>query len=226
METESLKATHLSKSFGNVSLLASIDLEVPLGCSVSICGASGTGKTTLLSILAGFEEPDEGCVYWGKNRLSEQAYLWRRAHRQKHSGFVFQNAALISELSVKDNVLLPLRLRGRLSSAQEQEAYVLLCRLGLRDCLTTCVSRLSFGQAQRVAMARALIGRPKWLFADEPTGNLDERSAAVVAEALFEMCHLRRCALVLVTHHLALGRRADQALRLVGGHLESLKEGD
>jgi predicted ABC-type transport system involved in lysophospholipase L1 biosynthesis ATPase subunit len=207
--------------FGALEVLHSADFEVGAGESVSIRGESGSGKTTLLYCLAGLERCDGGQLFWegqdvGGLRAAELAQT-----RGKLLGFVFQSYCLAPELDALDNVLLARRVAGRVRPEDRARAGELLERVGLGQRKRQVPGKLSGGEAQRVAVARALMNRPRLLLADEPTGNLDEKTAEEVMGLLLRLCGEEQTALVLVTHHAGFAGRTQRALRLEHGVLRS-----
>ncbi|MFO7257301.1 MAG: ABC transporter ATP-binding protein [Bacteroidota bacterium] len=198
-------------------VLDHVSFSVEQGTSLAIIGPSGSGKTTLLGLCAGLDTATSGVVSlmgYKLNTLDED----ERAHiRNQYVGFVFQNFQLLSTLTALENVMVPLELRGERNVAGK--AKELLNRVGLHDRLHHYPSQLSGGEQQRVAMARAFITDPKILFADEPTGNLDDENANHITDLLFGMNKEKGTTLVLVTHNLELARRTQLILRMKGGRL-------
>ncbi len=205
---------------GPLTLLADIDLYVERGEALAILGASGSGKSTLLGLLAGLDLPSNGhCSLFGKNlnKLDEEA---RAALRAGRVGFVFQSFQLLPGLTALENVALPLELRGDLHALQK--AQHALEEVGLGERLHHDPARLSGGEQQRVAVARAFAPQPEILFADEPTANLDAQTGALLAQQLFDLRQRHDTALVLVTHDPALAERCDRQLHLSNGGIQSL----
>lgn len=216
-----LEAENLTKIYRSgdkeLTVLDHVSFSVGQGDSLAIVGPSGSGKTTLLGLCAGLDTPSSGIVSlmdYKLNTLDEddRAYI-----RNQYVGFVFQNFQLLSTLTALENVMVPLELRGE--RHVRPKAAELLKRVGLDDRLDHYPSQLSGGEQQRVAMARAFITDPKILFADEPTGNLDEENAHHVSELLFGMNKELGTTLVLVTHNQELARRTQMILRMRGGRL-------
>ena len=193
-------------------------LRVAPGETVAIIGPSGTGKTTLLNLMAGVITPDAGRVRVAGADVTDLGDAARRAHRIRNIGMVFQEFELISYLDVLDNVLLPYRIdpRLKLDSAVRQRAKALVTEVGLGDKLRRRVTRLSQGERQRVAIGRALITGASVLLADEPTGNLDPRNKQKILDLLFEQVKARQVTLVAVTHDHGLLDRFDRVVEFDG----------
>jgi lipoprotein-releasing system ATP-binding protein len=197
-----------------LGVLAGVDLTVGAGESVGISGESGSGKSTLLNLLAGLDAPDAGVVTWGGSGVMTAA------RRATYLGMVFQSYYLMPELTAWDNVLLAARIAGGYNRAAKTRADELLAAVGLAERRHHVPATLSGGERQRVALARALINRPALLLADEPTGNLDERTGEVVIELLLRLTRETGAALVLVTHNPAHAARCDRRLHLHQGRFE------
>lgn len=222
-----LIAKQLSKSFmthplgvaSPLQILDSIDLELYPKEGVAIMGSSGEGKSTLLQLLGLLEKPSSGTIQFPlwKNLSLEQI-------RSRHIGFIFQQFLLLEDLSVLDNVILPMRIaKAWLSKkAMESRAMQWIDRVGLTSRAHHPASRLSGGEKQRCAIARALANDPDILLADEPTGNLDHDNAQSVAKLLFEIASERLGSLLLVTHDARLAKHADRILRLEKGKLQKI----
>jgi putative ABC transport system ATP-binding protein len=202
-----------------LSILTGIDLEIKAGDSVALVGASGSGKTTLLGLLAGLDTPTEGTVNFAGQPFSSESEDRRAALRAEGIAFVFQNFQLLGALTALENVMIPLELAGR--EAPEALARSYLERVGLGDRARHTPRQLSGGEQQRVALARAFAAQPKLLFADEPTGNLDQATGQRIADLLFELNAEAKTTLVLVTHDPALAARCDRALRMEAGQLHA-----
>nr|WP_231496994.1 ABC transporter ATP-binding protein [Pseudoxanthomonas suwonensis] len=207
---------------GEVRILDGVDLTIDEGDSVAIVGASGSGKTTLLGLLAGLDLPSRGAITLAGQRLDALDEEARAALRAREVGFVFQSFHLLPSLTAEENVALPLELAGREDPARVREV---LQAVGLEPRRRHYPRQLSGGEQQRVALARAFVGRPRILFADEPTGNLDQATGQHVSELLFEMNRGNRTTLVLVTHDLELARRCRHVYRLDGGRLHAFAAG-
>ena len=201
-----------------LSILSDVDLDVRAGEFVAILGPSGSGKSTLLGLLAGLDKPTSGSIELdGKDlgTLSEDELALLRRGRV---GFVFQSFQLLGNLTARENVLLPLELTGEAGAAARADA--LLDEVGLLDRAHHYPSQLSGGEQQRVALARAFGPRPKLLFADEPTGNLDEETGRRVLNMLLALRRDEGAALVLVTHDNEVAKYAERAIHLRGGRVE------
>ena len=201
-----------------IDILDGVSLNVPTGSSLAIVGASGSGKTTLLALLAGLDTPSSGAISLAGSRIDTLDEEQRAALRRRHVGFVFQSFHLLPALNAVENVMLPLELAGR-DDAREL-AQAALQDVGLSARRHHSPHQLSGGEQQRVALARAFVHRPQILFADEPTGNLDQRTGAVVGELLFEMNRTHATTLVLVTHDEKLAQRCSAIAHLDNGRLQ------
>lgn len=216
-----LQAEQLTKTYRSagkqLTVLDSVSFNVAQGNSVSIIGPSGSGKTTLLGLCAGLDTPTSGVISLMGFKLNAMSEDDRAYVRNQYVGFVFQNFQLLATLTALENVMVPLELRGERNVMNK--AKDLLSRVGLDHRMTHYPSQLSGGEQQRVAMARAFITDPKILFADEPTGNLDEENAHHVTELLFGMNKEQQTTLILVTHNLELAQKTQRILRMKGGRL-------
>ncbi len=200
---------------GPLTILADISLRVRAGETLAIVGASGAGKSTLLSLLAGLDSPSSGRVSIAGVDLTALSEDGRAAVRGKYVGFVFQSFHLIPSLTALENVMLPLELAN--SADARATAAAALGDVGLSARLAHYPKQLSGGEQQRVAIARAFVTRPRVLFADEPTGNLDTASGQRVADLLFELNRSTGSTLVLVTHDRGLAARCGRTLELDAG---------
>ncbi len=216
-----LSAIHLGKqvlsSDGSLTILHDISFDVFQGESVAITGASGSGKSTLLSILAGLDIPSSGFVELVSQNLTELDEDGRALLRGQKVGFVFQSFQLLPHLTALENVMLPAELNGL--DMPKENALHWLGQVGLRERANHFPKTLSGGEQQRVALARAFIMKPAILFADEPTGSLDEASGNRVIELLFELNQANNSTLILVTHDQTLADRCQRQLHLQGGRL-------
>jgi putative ABC transport system ATP-binding protein len=216
-----LHVNHLTKTFKSaerkLTVLKDINFSLDEGQGLSIVGPSGSGKTTLLGLCAGLDQPSNGFIKLldiELNRLNEddRAYV-----RNQYVGFIFQNFHLLPTINALENVMLPLELRGE--KKIKGRAEEMLSRVGLSERMHHYPSQLSGGEQQRVAIARAFIASPKILFADEPTGNLDEETADIVSSLLFQINREENTTLVLVTHNLNLAENTGRILKLERGLL-------
>lgn len=225
-DTAVLEARSVKKSFRQgsreISVLKNIDLVVEKGQSLAIVGVSGAGKSTLLHILGGLDEPDTGEV------LIEGESLWsasagRRGElRNRSLGFVYQFHHLLPEFTALENVAMPLLIRGVSASSAKQRSVELLGRVGLGERLDHKPGELSGGERQRAAVVRALVGHPRVVLCDEPTGNLDENTSDQVYGEMLELNRELGTAILLVTHDRRLAARMDRQYELQHGRLEPI----
>ncbi len=213
-----LSKTYISGS-KTLTVLKDISLEIEEGTSCAIVGPSGSGKTTLLGLCAGLDLPTTGSVVLNGVQLNNLSEDERAKVRSETIGFIFQNFQLISTLTAIENVMVPLELRGE--NHVKTQAEDLLDQVGLGDRSKHYPVQLSGGEQQRVALARAFINRPKILFADEPTGNLDAETSERVIELLFELNRAAGTTLVMVTHNNELARQSQRIIKLKGGSIIS-----
>lgn len=216
-----IRAEHLSKQV-NVSnqpltILQDITFNIDPGESLAIVGVSGSGKTTLLGLLAGLDLPTGGRVLFNGRDLNTLDEDERAQLRSQNIGFIFQNFQLLQNLTALENVMLPLELNGEKDA--EIKATSLLEQVGLIARLMHYPRQLSGGEQQRVAIARAFAVRPKILFADEPTGNLDKATAINIAHLIFDMNKHYQTTLVCVTHDPLIGERCNRMIHLAGGKI-------
>ena len=220
---EAIVAHHLAKGVktvdGDLSILHDIDFVIRQGESVAIVGTSGSGKSTLLSLLAGLDLPSSGHVQIMGQNLSTMDEDGRAQLRGQFVGFVFQSFQLLPQLNAWETGMLPLELSGIDLVTAKAKAAIWLEKVGLGHRLNHFPKTLSGGEQQRVALARAFVNQPAILFADEPTGSLDEASGNRVIELLFELNAENSSTLVLVTHDPALAARCSRQLTLQGGRL-------
>ena len=214
-----LEVQNLTKSYataaGKLTVLRDISFSLAPGATCSILGPSGSGKTTLLGLAAGLDLPSSGSVRLDGIALGEVGEDERARVRNRLVGFVFQNFQLIPTLTALENVTVPLELRG--DGSARQLGLELLERVGLTARRDHYPTQLSGGEQQRVALARAFINRPKILFADEPTGNLDAETSEKVIEVMLELNRTSGTALVLVTHDPEIARLTERTIRLRNG---------
>ena len=214
-----LAVSQLSRRYDNRQILDGLDLSVAPGELVAIVGESGSGKSTLLNLIAGLDQPDAGRIMIGGQDLATLDDDERTRLRRGQLGFVFQSFHILPHLRVGQNIELPLVLLGIAASERRQRVAELLTAVGLADRAGSLPRELSGGELQRVAVARALIHRPLLILADEPTGNLDAETAAMLMTLLATQIRERGAAGVLVTHSAAAAALADRVLRLSHGRL-------
>ncbi|GAA4243334.1 ABC transporter ATP-binding protein [Winogradskyella damuponensis] len=216
-----LKITGLGKTYssGNkqLTVLNNISFDVEKGQTFSIIGPSGSGKTTLLGLCAGLDDPNTGTVELCGHDLSQLNEDERAQLRNKEVGFIFQNFQLLPTLTALENVSVPLELQGDKDAVKKSKS--LLEKVGLVNRFHHYPSQLSGGEQQRVALARAFANAPSILFADEPTGNLDEETGEKVIKLLFDLNKEAGTTLVIISHDLELANRTQQILRLKGGQI-------
>lgn len=216
-----VSATDLSKRVstaeGFLDILSGVNLEIKTGERVAIIGVSGSGKSTLLGLLAGLDSPTQGEVMLAGERLDRLDEDGRARVRAGRVGFVFQSFQLLPRLTALENVMLPLELAG--FDDPENDARELLERVGLGERLSHYPRQLSGGEQQRVAIARAFAIKPAILFADEPTGNLDNATGARVIDLLFDLNREMQTTLVLVTHDENLASRCERHIHLDAGRI-------
>lgn len=216
-----LRVEHLTKYFKSgsrcLTVLNDVSLAVEEGSTCAIVGPSGSGKTTLIAICAGLERPSHGAVLFNGIALHDATEEELARLRNQFIGFVFQTFQLLSSLTALENVMVPAEIRGE--NHAHSRAVELLERVGLENRLDHYPVQLSGGEQQRVAIARAFMNRPKVLFADEPTGNLDGETAREVVRLIFELNATRGTTLVLVTHDSELTREAARVISLKAGRI-------
>ena len=214
-----LTAENITKSYplssGTYPVLKGVSLSLEKGLSYSLIGRSGSGKSTLLHILSGLDTPDSGAIFLNGQNIGDYSDEKKAVFRRRHMGFIFQQFNLLDEYDIKTNICLPLLLDGiRPDSCFLQE---LTDTLGLTDVLHRFPKELSGGEQQRVAIARSLIAKPQIIFADEPTGNLDEQTSKETTELLFLCMRKFGQTLFLATHDLNLARKTDHIFHLENG---------
>lgn len=214
-----LEAKNLSKSYGNLSVLKDIHLQIQSSEIVSIVGASGAGKSTLLQILGTLDTPDTGELF-----LNELAIHSKKEHelaqlRNEYMGFIFQFHNLLPELTAYENIALPAWIAKKSPEYIQEISNELLSLLGMSQRANHFPSQLSGGEQQRIAVARALVNQPKIVFADEPSGNLDSKNAESLHKLFFEIRNKYQCAFVIVTHNEQLANAADRKLSMQDGFL-------
>lgn len=212
-----LESRNVHLRLGASDALRGASVRVEAGEIVALRGPSGSGKSTLLHCLAGILRPDSGSITYDGRRIHEISERERSALRRDAFGFVFQSGMLVPDLPLRENVMLPLLLTGARRREAGPQADAWLERLGLLACGDRLPAAVSGGQAQRAALARALIHRPRVVFADEPTGALDSEASLLVVELLTSLVREHAAALVLVTHDAAVAAHADREVELLDG---------
>jgi lipoprotein-releasing system ATP-binding protein len=212
-----LKAQSIRKSYGQLQILKGVDFEVKQGEIVTIVGASGAGKSSLLNILGTLDKPDSGKVYLNKVEVSQLNNKNISAFRNRKIGFIFQFHHLLAEFSAIENVCIPALIAGDSRSDAEKKAAKLLERLGLGERMDHKPNQLSGGEQQRVAVARALINKPALVFADEPSGNLDSTNANELHELFIKLRDEFDQTFVIVTHNEHLAELADRKVLMKDG---------
>ena len=222
-----LKAEGIEKQYGNeksgVHALRGIDLEIEEGRFYAIIGKSGSGKSTLLHILGGLDKPTKGAIFLEGENISALRGNALALVRRRRIGFVFQSYNLLEEHTVMENILLPIHLDGRVQDVKFVDQVV--DALGIRDKLSSYPDELSGGQKQRVAIARALAPKPAILLADEPTGNLDDKTSREVMELLGKSAREFGQTMVLVTHDREIASQADRVVTIADGRIQSIQAG-
>lgn len=223
-----MKLTDISKIYRigteKVVALENINLEIPKGEICCILGTSGSGKSTLLNLMAGLERPTKGNIkIKGKNieRMSENGLA---KFRQKYVGFVFQSYNLLPALTAVENVSLPLIFRGVGKKTRNERAKKLLAQVGLEKHLKHKPNQMSGGQQQRVGIARAFVGKPEIIFADEPTGNLDSKTTVEVMRLITGIARENNQTLIIVTHDVNIAKYADRVVYILDGNIEKIEK--
>lgn len=217
-----LQVQHVFKNYQigdhKIPVLNDINFEIEEGSTVSIVGPSGSGKTTLLGLCAGLDQSSEGDIILNGIKLTGLSEDKLAQVRNEHVGFVFQNFQLLPTLTALENVLVPMELRGMRN--KQKEAMELLGKVGLSARADHYPSQLSGGEQQRVSLARAFGNKPKILFADEPTGNLDAETSAIIEDMLFQLNKESGTTLVIVTHDLDLAAKTQKIIPIKGGKIQ------
>lgn len=226
MSQSSIRTVSLTKKFrsgeSELVVFGDLNFEVESGERLALVGESGAGKSTLLHLMGGLDKPSGGTVYYGPHDLFSFSATALADFRNRELGFVWQNQSLLPEFTALENVAMPLLIRGIPPDGAEREALARLDEVGLKARASHRAGELSGGEQQRVVLARALVGRPKVLLADEPTGNLDFRTGDLVIELLEDLHRSHGLTSVYVTHNLAFARRCDRILKLERGVLAPL----
>lgn len=219
-----LEAKEIYKIYKGVSkdltVLDDINFQIAKGEVLSIVGPSGSGKTTLLGLCAGLDIPSKGTIHLAGEEISTMSENEKALVRNKKVGFIFQNFQLLPTLTALENVMIPLELQDRAKGAKAKAIH-LLERVGLAGRHTHYPSQLSGGEQQRVSLARAFSNDPEILFADEPTGNLDEETGLIVEGLLFDLNKEQQTTLVIVTHDMDLANKTNRIIKLKGGKIVS-----
>lgn len=220
-----LEAKGLKKSFATphrdkIQVINDVDLVLEKGKSLSIRGESGAGKTTLLNLITLLERPDTGQVFWENTPVTKYGNSALAKYRGNFFGLIFQSHYLIPELNALENVLMAKRLIGQITLEDKKRAKNLLNEVGLKNRITHLSNQLSGGEAQRVSIARALMNNPRVIVADEPTGNLDEKTGLGVMDLLLKLCQEVKTSLILVTHNPEFAEKTDHQGFLTLGKFE------
>jgi len=220
-----IQAVDLSKVYrsgdSELVIFAGLNMELAEGEQVALVGESGAGKSTLLHMLGGLDTPTNGAIYFGQNNICRLPAGELAKFRNRELGFVWQIQSLLGEFTAVENVMMPLLIRGLAREDAEKVALARLDEVGLRNRAEHRAGELSGGEQQRIVLARALVGDPRVLLADEPTGNLDYRTGEMIMDLLQDLHRSRRLTSIHVTHNLNFARRADRALSLEQGRLTS-----
>ena len=219
LKIAALKKNFLSPNGSEIEVLRGVDLSLKEGESASLRGESGAGKTTFLNIAACLENPTCGEIYWDGKRVDVLSNYAQTKLRAGYMGFVFQSYCLLPELNALENVLFAARIAKKFGKGAVARAKEILERVGLKDRMAHMPSQMSGGERQRVAIARAILNSPKVIFADEPTGNLDENTGLEVMDMLLGLCSQENTALLLITHNPDFARRTSRSLVLKSGKI-------
>ncbi len=224
-----IRGVGLTKQFksGDAALevFADMDFEVSQGERLALIGESGSGKSTLLYMLGGLDRPSKGAIYFNHTNISELSESGLADFRNRQIGFVWQNHSLLPEFTALENVMMPLLIRGVPSAEAAPVALARLDEVGLKDRASHRAGELSGGEQQRVSLARALVGNPSVLLADEPTGNLDFRTGEMIMSLLENVHRSHRLTSIFVTHNISFARRCDRILQLDKGILAAFPGG-
>jgi lipoprotein-releasing system ATP-binding protein len=218
-----IRAVCLTKTYrsgdADLVIFSGLNLEVSQGEKLALVGESGAGKSSLLHLLGGLDRPTEGAIYFGQSDICKLAANELAEFRNRELGFVWQIHSLLAEFTALENVMMPLLIRGRTREESEPVSMVRLDEVGLRNRASHRAGELSGGEQQRVVLARALVGDPRVLLADEPTGSLDFRTGEMMMGLIEELHQSRKLTSIHVTHNMQFARRADRILRLERGQL-------
>ena len=212
-----LKTTNIKKAYGDLQILKGIDLEINTGEIVSIVGSSGAGKTTLLQIMGTLDEPDSGELYIDGVNPFTLSSKQLSAFRNQQIGFIFQFHQLLPEFTAIENIIIPALIKGLSQTDAKKDALKLLDILGLTDRANHKPSEMSGGEQQRIAVARSLINRPKVIFADEPSGNLDSQNSTELHDLFFKLRDEFNQTFVIVTHNQSLAEMTDRKIIMQDG---------
>jgi lipoprotein-releasing system ATP-binding protein len=219
-----IRAVNLTKTYpsggGELVIFSGLNFEIIEGETVALVGESGAGKSTLLYLLGGLDRPTDGAIYFGQNDICGLPEGELATFRNRELGFVWQIHSLLPEFTAVENVMMPLLIRGLAREEAEPPALARLDEVGLRNRAEHRAGELSGGEQQRVVLARALVGEPKVLLADEPTGSLDFKTGEMIMDLLASLHQSRKLTSIHVTHNLNFARRADRVLELQEGVLQ------
>ncbi|MEO0270251.1 MAG: ABC transporter ATP-binding protein [candidate division WOR-3 bacterium] len=222
-----LRAEGLYKSFnspnGKIEVLKGVDLVIRKGDKILIQGPSGSGKTTLLMLLSFLDRPDSGKIFYMEELISLEDERKLSLLRNEKFGFIFQFYNLIRELNALENVMVPLLIRGESVKKAKEKAKIVLEMVGLSEKIYSFPTEMSGGEEQRVAIARAIVGEPEIIFADEPTGSLDEKNALKVMEILFDLVYKNNVSLIMVSHNPLWTKYFNLSYYLQEGRLKLIK---
>jgi lipoprotein-releasing system ATP-binding protein len=224
-----IRAVDLSKVYRSGALdlviFSGLNLDVEPGEKVALVGESGAGKSTLLHLLGGLDRPTDGAIYFGQNNICSLPADELARFRNREIGFVWQIHSLLAEFTAKENVMMPLLIRGMAREEAEPVSLARLDEVGLRNRAEHRAGELSGGEQQRIVLARALVGDPGVLLADEPTGSLDFRTGEMIMDLIEELHRSRRLTSIHVTHNLNFAKRADRVLAMEQGRLVPAEQG-
>ncbi|MBX5496568.1 MAG: ABC transporter ATP-binding protein [Bryobacteraceae bacterium] len=220
IRTEGLTKRYWSGSV-EFAVFSDLNLQVAEGERLALVGESGAGKSTLLHLLGGLDRPSAGSIYFGERDISTLSDAALAEFRNREIGFVWQIHYLLPEFTALENVMMPLLIRGQNQDEAASAALDRLDEVGLRRRATHRAGELSGGEQQRVVLARALVGRPSVLLADEPTGNLDHRTGEMIIDLLSELHRQHKLTSIYVTHNLSFAQRCDRVLKMEGGVLSA-----